>query len=446
MVAAICSVVMIGNTDVIAQQIKDKCGNDVMTQKMLDRDPAFKDKFDAYVKASIERADAYEQLTQKSAQKTTANVIIPVVFHIILTQAQIDQIGGTQGLYDRASKQLGVLNTDFNARNSDSAGIPAVFKPLFGNANISFAVAHRKPDGTGTTGLDIRVAPVGFGGFAPLDGASKHYSTGGLDSWDNSRYLNIWVVNLTGGTVLGFGYSPDYAANLGVPQETGVVITYGTFGKKTGSAPEYYISGADKGRTLVHELGHFFNLWHVWGNTQVGSGNCTDDDGVGDTPQQKDANQSCPSFPKTNCANTNGGEMFMNYMDYPGDACVRMFSKAQVTRMQADIAPTGPSYQLTTHPELLQWPTGISGVEQMNAFEVYPNPTTGSFNISIGQSASELRSINVTNYLGQTVKIVDADNSNNKTYSVDITNMPKGVYTVQCRFDEGVVTRKVVLQ
>lgn len=443
-VAAICSMVMIGNAN--AQQIKDKCGNDVMTQKMLAENPDFINTYNTYLKESVERADAYAVQKDKSAQKTTGTVIIPVVFHIILTQAEITQLGGTQALYDRAARQINVLNADFNAENSDSVAIPAVFKPLFGKANIYFALAHRKPDGTGTTGLEIKIAPTGFGGFAPLNGDSKHSNTGGLDQWDNNRFLNVWVVHITGGTVLGFGYSPSYASALGVPLETGVVIDYGTFGKKVSSF-EYYINNADKGRTLTHEMGHFFNLWHIWGNSQVGSGNCSDDDGVGDTPQQNDANQSnCPAFPKTNCTNSNGGEMFMNYMDYSGDACQHMFSKGQVTRMQAEIASTGPSYQLTIHPELLQWPLGISDIEQQNAFDVFPNPSNGSFTLNIGQAASALRSVNVVNYLGQSVKAIEVTNSDDKIFSIDITAMPKGVYTVQCRFDEGIVTRKVVLQ
>jgi hypothetical protein len=106
----------------------------------------------------------------------------------------------------------------------------------------------------------------------------------------------------------------------------GVVLDYLAFGKKT-SVTQYFQSGSERGRTMVHELGHYFTLKHIWGDTPVGSGTCSDDDGVGDTPQQKDANQSvCPTFPKANCANSTGGEMFMDFMDYVPDICMRMFS------------------------------------------------------------------------------------------------------------------------
>ncbi len=440
--AAMCSGIMMSLN--AAAQIKDKCGNDVITQYLIQNNPDLQYKFDKYVTESNQFVENYIQESANSANKGTGQTILPIVFHVVLTQAEIDQIGGTQGIYDRVVKQLDVINTDYNARNSDSSAIPTVFKPLFGKVGISFALAHRTPTGTGTIGVEIRVAASNFTGFSPLTGDMKHNSTGGLDPWDNTKYINVWVVNITGGSVLGFGYSPNYADNLGVPQETGVVIHYGTLGKKTATL-EYYVSGADKGRTLTHELGHFFNLWHVWGNTAVGSGVCTDDDGVSDTPPQKDANQSCPSFPKTNCTNSNGGEMFMNYMDYPGDACVHMFSKGQVTRMQAQIATNGPSYQLTQHPELLLWPTDVSDLDRNNSVDVYPNPASDMVYVSLNASHSELKSINIVNYLGQLV-ISSKETSNNGIYTFNLSGLPKGMYAIQCNFAEGTVTRKVVLQ
>lgn len=429
-------------------QSGEKCATDVNMREMAASNPAIQAAYEQYRQDVINTTKAYEAQIANTAQKTTASkVVVPIVFHVVLTQAQIDNdLGGVNEIYKRVQSQIAVLNRDYNAQNSDSTKIPAAFKPLFGNAQITFAIAHRKPDGKGTSGVEIKIAPVGFKGFQPQSGDMKNNSLGGLDPWDNKKYINVWIVNLVDGggsqsNVLGFGYSPNYAAALWVPEQTGVVISYGAFGNRT-SPNQYFIGGATGGRTLVHEMGHFFNLWHIWGNTQVGSGICGDDDDIADTPPQKDANQSCPSGAITNCTNSNGGEMYMNYMDYPGDDCVHMFTKGQVARMQAQFMNDSISHELTTHPDLTWWPTDIAETDKQ-VTDIYPNPSTGNFNISFTNAAG-LQGIAITNMMGQQVKQVAVNNSN--SYNFDLSGMPKGIYLVNCLFEEGTVTRKIVLQ
>ena len=106
----------------------------------------------------------------------------------------------------------------------------------------------------------------------------------------------------------------------------------------TGTAAAPY----DLGRTGTHEVGHYFNLDHVWG---PGNGGCGQDDGVADTPLQSAPNYSCPSFPETdNCSGLPNGVMFSNYMDYVDDACMTIFTTGQKTRMLA--ALNGPRSSL----------------------------------------------------------------------------------------------------
>lgn len=441
-----------------AQQTAGKCGNETI-QLNINNDPALKAQFDQY-RADVEsRTKTYSENTTTTANKNTATpVSIPLVFHVILTQAEIDQLGGTQGIYNRIQSQLDVLNQDYNNGNADISNVPAVFQSVIGKADINFGLAHTDPNGNGTIGVEIKVAPSGFGGFAVGDVAAKRTNAGGLNPWDYTKYLNIWLVNLTSGqmngTVLGYGYSPSYAQLVGRIEDAGVVIMYNTLGSRLNS-PSWYFYGdqqfskstVDRGRTLTHELGHYFNLFHTWGNTAVGAGNCNDDDGIGDTPRQEDATFStCPTGVVANCTNDPhpGGEMYMNFMDYSGDRCTNMFTEQQVARMRAEISPGGDSYSLT-YSNVMIWPTSVNNVDNANKISLVPNPTTGNFNISIVQKNGNLNKINVINATGQVVKQISPVEQKD-IYNVDISDMPKGMYMVQLGFDNGTIVRKVVLQ
>lgn len=438
--AALLSMATIGNASA------QKCAHDDVLRVQQLNDPELAAKFEQVRIGLNQQAADYEASIANTASKTTANIMIPVVFHVILTQAQINQMGGTEGVYKRAILQLDALNRDFNGRNGDSTRIPSAFKSRYGKANLYFSLVHRKPDGKSTVGVEIRVADAGFSGFGKQTDSMKQTQLGGLDPWDNTKYLNIWVVRIATQGLLGWGYSPTYAGLLGIPEQTGIVIDNYVFGQKKSPSIGTYSSGNDSGRTLVHEMGHFFNLWHIWGNTEVGNGNCTDDDDVSDTPKQEDGNYQC-KHPNSvaNCNNSDpGGEMYMNFMDYTGDLCQVMFTKGQVTRMLAQLAPSGDSYELTQHPEVFAWPTDVADVEKTSGISIFPNPTKGNINIAF-TNANTLKGITVINIVGQAIKQIDSE-IDKSIYNFDLSNLPKGVYSVQCRFEEGTVTRKIVLQ
>src|SRR6185503_7844831 len=95
----------------------------------------------------------------------------------------------------------------------------------------------------------------------------------------------------------------------------GVVIDDNAFGS-TGTVQAPY----NKGRTATHEVGHWLNLRHIWGDANCG------DDFVNDTPTQQTSNVGCPNYPHVTCGNGTNGDMFVNYMDYVNDACMAMFS------------------------------------------------------------------------------------------------------------------------
>jgi hypothetical protein len=109
-----------------------------------------------------------------------------------------------------------------------------------------------------------------------------------------------------------------------------VVITHTGFGNTGTAAPPFGL-----GRTATHEVGHWLNLFHIWGDDGQG---CSGSDGVDDTPNQAGSNGGCPTFPHITCNNGPNGDMFMNYMDYTDDACMFMFTQGQVDRMEACLA------------------------------------------------------------------------------------------------------------
>ncbi|HTN44760.1 MAG TPA: zinc-dependent metalloprotease [Flavipsychrobacter sp.] len=428
-----------------------KCGNDVALERVMAEHPELRNIPE---QQSAKRIEWLTNTAKQGAQKPTATVTVPVIFHIVLNPTQLSSIGGATGVALRVDSQMAVLNRDFNGMALDQAQIPGVFKPLYGNAQIQFGLAHTAPDGSATPGYEIITTTqsgfsvqTGSTGSTYFASDAKYASSGGANGWDGFKYLNIWIINFSESGLLGVCPPISYYIQGIVPlNETGAAINYRTFGK-TGPGQLVFLNGYNGGRTLVHELGHYFELNHIWGNTQIGAGNCNDDDGIADTPRQQDANDNCPTFPKANCTNTTGGEMFMNYMDYVYDACYKMFTTQQAAVMNADVAtPTGYAYPLTQNPHLLQYPTSVPYVKNENALIIFPNPTTnGQFQISITDK-DDLEKIVVTNVLGQQVKNIVVADKQLKNHNIDLSGVTKGVYTVQCIFAGGQLTKKIILQ
>ncbi|QDQ90960.1 zinc metalloprotease [Rhodococcus sp. WB9] len=237
---------------------------------------------------------------------------IPVVVHVVWKTA-------AQNISDgQIESQIAVLNKDFRATNDDVDTVPSVFEDLVGDAGIEFYLADADPNGRVTNGITRTATEVDA--FDQNDGI-KSAETGGADPWPTQRYLNIWVCALGGG-LLGYAQFP------GGPVATdGVVITYTAFGT-TGTARAPF----NLGRTATHEIGHYFNLYHIWGDDGTG---CRGSDEVGDTPDQGGQNVGMPRFPHISCGNGPHGDLFMDYMDYTDDAGMVMFTKGQGARMGA---------------------------------------------------------------------------------------------------------------
>ncbi|RAJ73491.1 putative secreted protein (Por secretion system target) [Chitinophaga dinghuensis] len=289
-----------------------KCGTSEALQQMIKDNPKL-----AAVVSSYNNAMLKGQLKPRTEAQPQA-VTIPVVVHIVLDNPDIVSDAQVQS-------QIDVLNKDYTATNSDVMLTPAVWQSLIGNSNINFCLAQRTPDGEPSNGI-VRVKTAPGRSFQIYNGAPdvKYSTTGGSDAWDSKRYLNIWVTRLAG-NYLGVAAPSTY----GYPaDQLGVVIMYNAFGTIGQELSGIY----NKGRTATHEIGHFFGLKHIWGDD---NGDCSDDDGIADTPLQGTNSFGCPTFPKTDlCSPTPPGIMFMNYMDYTDDACMHLFTAGQVVRMR----------------------------------------------------------------------------------------------------------------
>ncbi len=228
-------------------------------------------------------------------------VNIPVIVNIIeqttgqVTQAQINS-------------QIAILNEDFTNTNAGTINIPSEFANLVADVNITFTLAgvNRKTDTRSAWGTND---------------AMKSAANGGWDATDPANFLNIWVCEIGGG-ILGYAQFPG-----GASATDGVVVGTDFFGENAAGG----IYG--HGRTATHEVGHWLNLRHIWGD-----GRCNRDDFVADTPTSDRANYNCPTYPTVHCRSN---DMTMNYMDYVQDDCMYMFSLGQNDRMRALFAAGG---------------------------------------------------------------------------------------------------------
>jgi hypothetical protein len=432
------------------------CGTGIRNRKLAVENPALFQQMRERQQQRTEEALAF--MNNAAYKPAGAQSPIPVVFHFILTPTQYNDIGRDTGIRRRVYSQLKSLNADFNRKNADSSQIPAAFKSLYTNVNIQFSLAKGTNANTISDGIEVKVVSTLPAPVYDVNNecyTAKEATAVGLPSWDVNKYLNIWVVNITaGGTgvVVGVTTPPTSVGTTSgthtiTAAEKGVVLNYGAIGVRE-FPTQYFVSGIDRGRTLTHELGHYFELWHTWGDD---GGACPGtggwDDFIADTPPEGDAHYCssgvCPTFPKTdNCSPSSPGVMFMNFMDYVDDRAMQMFTVEQGQMMRRMIMLDSESYSLTQHPELLLQ-AGISPAISESAFRVFPNPASDMVHIAL-TGGEKLLSIDILNMMGQSISHTVAGDKND--YTVPLGDAAPGIYFVQCHFAEGTLTKKIVLQ
>lgn len=273
------------------------CGTMANHMRLLEMNPSFRDRL-----FRLEQQTAkYRMGEMKLADLPVAT--IKVVVNVVYKDP-------SQNISDaQIRSQITALNKDFRARNTDRTKTPTPFKGLVSDTKVRFVLDRVTRTATTKSSFSD-------------DNGVKKASTGGVAPLDTTKYLNIWVCALGGG-LLGYAQFP-----AGPKATDGVVIHYRAFGT-IGTAQAPY----NKGRSATHEIGHYFNLRHIWGDTP----DCSGTDSVADTPNAAGPNFGRPTFPVITCNNGPNGDMFMNYMDYVDDAAMFMFTTQQVARMRATL-------------------------------------------------------------------------------------------------------------
>ncbi len=259
---------------------------------------------------------------------------LPVVVHIISS----DSLGVGSNLSARdVLAQIHATNLDFTRSNADTIATPSIFKPLAAKLDIVLGLATLSPDGQKLAEPGIhRINPEQHGLPSPPYSQSDMLNTiMPLFAWDTERYINIWVCDIS--SLLGFSSFPTIAlgdlpsgAN---PNQDGVVVDYQNFGLYHSKLKPAY----GLGRTLTHELGHFFGLYHTFGSCE------TDGDYCSDTPHSGTANYGC-NLQAKDCLNETA--MIQNFMDYSDDRCMNLFTVCQRTRVQTVLRNSPRRYTL----------------------------------------------------------------------------------------------------
>lgn len=275
-----------------------------------------RDQFEDWLAPLIEE----QKLLQQVSSQSGGIIYIPVVVHVIHNG---DAYGTNENITDeQVQSQITVMTQDFRRM----AGTPGFnTNPVGADVQIEFVLAKVDPNGNPTNGINR------------VNLCQASWSTSAINStvkpqtiWDPTLYMNMWSVNFTDGSLLGYAQFPDGSGLAGLnpiggsANTDGVVAGYRFFGSSS-LAPGNYSAPYDKGRTMTHEVGHFLGLRHIWGD-----GNCSVDDFCADTPNAAAPNEGCP----LNDSCPGGGfDMVENYMDYTFDDCMNIFTQNQKTRM-----------------------------------------------------------------------------------------------------------------
>lgn len=387
----------------LSAQPAQKCGHDHWLEQRSMADPEF-----------IERQQEMEAMTtdwlSKAKPRNDTTYTIPVIVHIVWQEGQ-----AVQNLSDEQIRsQIEVLNEDFGLENENQKDIPTAFEDLTADVGFEFCL------------LDITRTPTRYDEIGNFDkvknlmGRSRLFDDdlGGKSPVSPDSIINIWVADI--GDVLGSGSRPDLERNF----VDGLIIDYKVFGKN--DSPPYNL-----GRITTHEMGHFFNLKHIWGDEQ----RCEVDDDVVDTPKQEKRYFGCPSFPSFSCSSA---DMFMNFMDYTDDRCAALFTKGQKERMHAALQLFRPglinAIPCTPPP---------SDPDSVFSLSVNPNPADNFIIPVITGPRITNAEITVFNMIGQLV--YSGQDQSDNIRPIHSLFWPSGIYIVQVKIDGETLNHKVVV-
>ncbi len=307
-------------------QAQDPCGSDVIHQRLMDTDPDYR-------KRSLKMESKLQQIISAGLHKNrsqTTNDTIPVVVHVLHTGQSV----GTGYNISDAQVQSSIDRVNEAFADYDGAG---------SDTNIRFALAKRDPSGCATsTGIN-RIDATGVLDYENIgiSTAADRLDLFNLSRWNTEEYLNFWVVSEIDDNN-GNNGTQGYATFSNTShQYDGVVCMYNTTGyDPTGSLGYDLKSTSNQNETVIHEFGHYLDLYHTFQGDDSGcptDTNCTSD---GDRCCDTDAHvrtysNVCWTGTNNSCTGSNYGEVVQNYMAYSSQDCKDRFSDDQVARMQA---------------------------------------------------------------------------------------------------------------
>lgn len=418
------------------------CGNEVFSHIVREKHP----ELDAAFRTTFEEA---QRNTRKSvAQRSTLN--IKVVIHVVWNSPE-------ENLADSVIlNQIQILNDDYNRMNADTGNLRTEFQFVAGAADIHFELAEI-----------VRVQTDGLFEIDVLGGdllsTLKSDASGGSSPWDTEHYLNIWICKIQPttifgipvGQILGFAFPPNgldnWPAESSAPtaEQDGVVIDFRVFGSNNPNEVENPNGGGPlttKGRTPVHEVGHYLGLRHIWGDGGLfGPNDCDQSDGIEDTPFASAQSAFDCDLEKNSCEqvelffNEDPLDLVENFMDYSSETCMNMFTKGQVEHMRAVLM--GPRAGLLES-------VGTSQPLAMLECALYPNPAQDRAIIALQLPEPGDLSVRVAGADGRSVLDISGQPypSGQQHIALDTRSWPTGMYFVHIQANGPTAVKKLSVQ
>lgn len=343
--------------------------------------------------------------------KSQTVIVIPTVVHVIYKN-QTENVSSAQ-----IQSQLDILNEDFRKLNADTTNVEQGFSKA--DVGIEFCLAKRDPAGNKTTGITKTTTTIDD--VCDLN-STQYFQLAPI--WNPDHYLNIWVCDINN-VIAGYAFPPNQIAR----NRDGLVIQYENFGNTGSVSPPY-----DQGRTATHEIGHWFNLSHPWGNGSIPS--CSADDGISDTPNQGVIYNGCPSAPQQSCGTK---DMLSNFMGYLDDRCMGNFTEGQKVRIRNIINNSRPDLLLSKGC----LPVGLSENKLENEVLVYPNPVSNQLNVQLVNDQASIQSIELLNSSGK-LMILETKSITNG-YQIELEQLPDGLYFLRLKSNEAQVIKKLII-
>lgn len=354
----------------------------------------------------------------------TEFLVVPVVVHVI-------HDSGTENISDKVIlSQIDVLNEDFgNYGPLDNDGRAV-------DTRIRFCLAKIDPDGNPTSGI-IRIQSA----YTDMQ-SNNEMLMKNLSRWDQRRYFNIWIVRSIDGAsgIQGYSYLPSETGGPGFSGD-GLVLVAKFVGRFNPLSPASY----NRGRTAVHESGHYLDMLHTWGHDDPGRGGCNDDDGIDDTPVCSLAYYSAPPVcpHPLQCGNT---RMIENYLDYSYDLCMKIFTEGQKMKMRSSLLIYRST--LTGYNNLSS--CGCSNLyDSLNATAAilfYPNPTSDfQMNFRVyNRTASDMK-FSMYDLMGRKLKDFNLKGISVGIYNISFEGVRPGAYILHGQFLNQAFRQKIII-